>query len=199
MVWSGSLLVLIDRAVLRNMPTEEMFKLRRNRRRAAQLRFTLGCLTRWLEGGAARDGLILEALNLPLPIHRPGGSVASNLRRCERIAREDGQYGKALKSLASSGVAEFGPQTTQILREKHPQGWPVTLQNLFPDGLEVKSEDIITQLRVGRSTSFSSAPTIGLPSQLSWRTSQPWSTCSSRVEPCRRSPLSSRAHLWCPC
>ena len=138
---------LFPRAVLRNMPTEEMFKLRRNRRRAAQLRFTLGCLTRWLEGGAARDGLILEALNLPLPIHRPGGSVASNLRRCERIAREDGQYGKALKSLASSGVAEFGSQTTQILREKHPQGRPVTLQNLFPDGLEVKSEDIITQLR----------------------------------------------------
>jgi hypothetical protein len=138
---------LFPRAVLRNMPWEELSKLRRKRRKAAQQRFTLRCLNDWNEGGASRDHLILDALDQPLPKHRRGGTIESNLRRCERIAREDGQYGKALKSLGSNGMAPFGAETTQVLRDQHPRGRPVQILNILPDGHEVLSEDIMTQLR----------------------------------------------------
>jgi len=37
-----------------------------------------------------------------------------------RLAREDGRFGAAIQALGSSGVAEPGPVTTKILREKHP-------------------------------------------------------------------------------
>ena len=60
-----------------------------------------------------------------------------NLRRCEKIAREDGQFGKAIKSLGSHGVAPFSPETTQALRDLHPEGDPVAIRSSFPEGFEM--------------------------------------------------------------
>ena len=51
---------------------------------------------------------------------RPKHSFSSNLRRAERLIREDGQYGKAVKALHSNGIAKVNTSTMNALIEKHP-------------------------------------------------------------------------------
>ena len=141
-------LFLFLRAVLRNMPWADAVKLRRKKRWHAQRRFTLTCLNDWNAGGLPRDNLVRAALDLP-PVreYRAGSTEVSNLRRCERIAREDGQFGKALKSLRSYGVAASTPETLQALRDLHPEGHQVPWRDTFPDGIEVGVDIVYEMLR----------------------------------------------------
>ena len=51
------------------------------------------------------------------------------------------QFGKAIKSLGSHGVAPFSPETTQALRDLHPEGDPVAIRSSFPEGFEISRND----------------------------------------------------------
>jgi hypothetical protein len=130
-------LFLFPRAVLRCMPAADLMRLRRKRRWYAQKVFTLRCLTAWLAGGEQRDGLVQAVLSLPTSWPRGTDLAERNLKRCERIAREDGQFRKAIKALAAQGLAMPGVETMQALRDLHPVGPPVETRSTFADGFEV--------------------------------------------------------------
>jgi hypothetical protein len=81
---------LFPRAVLRNLPME-MRPSRRKRVWRAQLTFTATCLQQWDSSDITRDALIRSVLEQPIPEPRDRSDMErSNLKRCERIAREDG-------------------------------------------------------------------------------------------------------------
>ena len=133
-------LFLFPRSVLRNLP--QASNLRRKKRWFEQRKFTLRCLNDWNAGGSSRDDLVRAVLSREPSRPRGGKSTMErNLRRCEKIAREDGQFGKAIKSLGSHGVAPFSPETTQALRDLHPEGDPVAIRSSFPEGFEISRDD----------------------------------------------------------
>jgi hypothetical protein len=143
--------------VLQNLPWVDMQKLRRKLRKNAQRLFTLKRLNDWLAGGAQRDDLIQSILDVPSADSRPrDGNLASrNLKRCERLAREEGQFSKALKTLGSLGIAPTNHDTLQTLRDLHPEGPPVVTRPAFPDGIEVNSDtvrDILQSFPKGTSS-----------------------------------------------
>ena len=158
-------LFLFPRAVLRQMPASELERMRRKRRRHAQKVFTLRCLAAWKEGGDVRDGLVRDVIAM-VPYRRASGSESSNLKRCERIAREDGQFTKALKALGAHGLASFDSETTfDALRALHPAGPPVTLQPDCPEGIEVDSDmvrDLLQSFPKGTSSGRSGMAVVHL-------------------------------------
>ena len=85
-------------AVLGQMPVAELRLVRRCNRGTAQRNYTFNRLRRW---NTDRPALINELLTLSgsgmiePPDPRPQ-STQTNLRRAERLIREDGQLGKAL-------------------------------------------------------------------------------------------------------
>ena len=89
-------------------------KLRRN--------YTNARIFEWEKGN--RDQLVVNLLNSEPPEHaKPVTSHAeNNVRRCVKLAQENGQYGKAVQALMSSGVAPCNEATARIMREKHPVG-----------------------------------------------------------------------------
>ena len=73
------------------------------------------------------------------PVFRPPHSVLSNLRRAEKLVREDGQFAKAVKCLQSKGLAPINEETRQILQDKHPS--PSLLSTLTnPLGDEIPAD-----------------------------------------------------------
>ena len=95
--------------------------------------------------------MIRDTLNQSISISerfaRPKHSLASNLRRAERLIREDGQFGKAVKALHSNGVAIVNEETIRALKAKHPVS-ELPRENLFPpfdevDVLSVTAKKVI--------------------------------------------------------
>ena len=133
-------LFLFPRAVLRVAPWEIMRKLRRRLRWREQRIFTLKCLNSWLAGGEQRDQLIrtiLDEDDTPRLSKHGSDRENSNLKRCERIAREDGQFRKALKSLGSQGIAMVNENALETLKVLHPVGPEVNIRMVFPDAIEI--------------------------------------------------------------
>jgi hypothetical protein len=64
-------------------------------------------------------------------VFRPPHSVLSNVRRAEKLVREDGQFGKAVKTLQSKGLAPINEDTKRLLQEKHPAAPPPPPQYLY--------------------------------------------------------------------
>jgi hypothetical protein len=140
-------LFIFPRAVLRNMPYSVLHAMPRRRRHLAQTKYIADRLIAWSAGGSRRDSLVREVLDASKIMFRSGDSEYSKLKRCEKLAREDGQFGKAVRALHSFGVAPAGPITTQALLEQHPDGPAVVLQALPSVSLEVKVEDVLKQLQ----------------------------------------------------
>jgi hypothetical protein len=115
---------LFPRAVLTVMPSSKFKRLRRKDRQSAQVSFTRLCLEQWSSGGESKNSLIQMIIDTQ-PSPHPVVSEASKIKRCIRLCREDGQYGKAVQSLGSHGVAQPSRETTQILLNKHPTGPPL--------------------------------------------------------------------------
>jgi hypothetical protein len=138
---------LFPRAVLRNMPHHAMVKLRRADRRDAQSKYLAKRLSEWLKGGDHRDSLIQEVLDSPFDVQQSFDSEEANLRRCEKLARTDGQFRKAVRSLHSHGIAPACPATTQRLVELHPHDDGITHQPLPASSLEVQDDHVLKLLR----------------------------------------------------
>jgi len=138
---------LFPRAVLRNLPPETLRKLPRRKRYDAQAKSITDRLTAWKANGHSRDSLIREVLDSPDIIERSSDTAKANLRRCEKLVREDGQLAKAVRALHSGGVAPSSPETTECLREKHPPGDPVQMQPLPQMQLEVEEDKVFHLIR----------------------------------------------------
>jgi hypothetical protein len=139
-------LFLFPRAVLRNIPHGKLYTVPRRRRHLVQAKYITDRLIEWSAGGARRDALVREVLESPTEVSRSSDSMSVKLKRCEKLAREDGQFGKAIRALHSFGVAPACPTTTQTLFEQHPPGPPVEMLPL-PDGsLEVKADNVLDNI-----------------------------------------------------
>jgi hypothetical protein len=126
---------------------KELFKLPRRRRQHAQTKYVADRLTAWIAGGETRESLVREVLADPQSIHRDSTSTESaNLLRCKRLAREDGQFGKAVRALNSFGVADPSSDVSQALQEKHPEGPEIQLHEYPTASLQVQDEDVLAQL-----------------------------------------------------
>jgi hypothetical protein len=139
-------LFLFPRAVLRNVCFQELSSFPRRRRQHIQLKFVQKRLETWKLGGIARFSLIHDILDEESHQHPEESTLASNIRRCDKIARQDGQYRKALQALKSNGVAPASPETTQLLRDKHPEGQPIQLVMEPTQCLEITSDIVLAQL-----------------------------------------------------
>ncbi len=119
-------LLLFPRAVLLCWPMgDPRYKLSLRKRQRAECECILTALQAWGENQSeSRDKLIREILTIPPPAPRPAYSEAQARRRCLKLVREVGQYGKAVQALTSHGVANSNEATIKILRSKHPQGPP---------------------------------------------------------------------------
>ena len=141
---------LFPLAVLSSIPVAELRLVRRRNRAAAQRNYTFQRLHRW---NTDRAALIHELLALP-----PNGnrvltsltppSLQNNLRRAERLIREDGQLGKAIQALQSQGIAANSPETLATLYSKHPQSaLPVPADSLPSHALKVTPKQVLQQLQ----------------------------------------------------
>ena len=124
-------LFLFPYAVLCAMPTAVLYKIRRRNRNAAQRDYTAARLSAWVSNKYQVMGELLSHPEAPVyPVQaafgfRPPHSVLSNLRRAEKLVREDGQFGKAVKTLQSKGLAPINEETKRLLQqEKHPAAPP---------------------------------------------------------------------------
>ena len=141
---------LFPLAVLGTIPVAELRCIRRRNRPAAQRNYTYHRLHRWNVDRARliQDLLtpvpVMDSTSVPLVPH----SFQSNLRRAERLIREDGQLGKALQALHSQGIADNSPATIAALRSKHPQSaLPAHSGPLPSHALKVGSKHVLQQLQ----------------------------------------------------
>ena len=140
---------IFPRITLVAMPASEHYKLRRKKRNKAQAQFTKSRLDLWKEGEESYLPLINALLNsTPQQRQQKSPSNSSNKRRCSKLAREDGQFSKALQTLRSHGVADSGPETTSILQGKHPPGGPIQARLVRPEEcLEVNAATVMVMLQ----------------------------------------------------
>ena len=122
--------LILPKCLLQSLPPgDKAYKLSSRKRKAAEREFSQTLIHKWEESVESRDSLIRDLLSSqntrPRPQSRRPCSEFSNIQRCTKIAREDGNFGKAIKSLQSHGVAPQGPVTNQILQDKHPSDMPL--------------------------------------------------------------------------
>jgi hypothetical protein len=70
------------------------------------------------------------------------------MKRCLKLATQQGQYSKAVQTLSSEGIVEPSTSTTSKLQDKHPLGQlprPIDLSGV--DSVQVHMEDITQALR----------------------------------------------------
>jgi hypothetical protein len=124
----------------------------RNRRKH-MLAFRNKCMEQWEKGGIHRDSLVrlvLKSAREKMEKHDNSGCHISteeaNLRRCERLAREDGQLLKAVQALSSCGIAAAGPETTEQLIAKHPQNIELPLRPISisaSETIQINQNDVL--------------------------------------------------------
>jgi len=133
-------------AVLGIMPMSETRKIRRRNRNVAQRDYTFNRLHRW---NSDRTSLIQELFDAPQMKDSPVRTVSakSNVRRAEKLIREDGQLGKAVQALHSSGLAPVSQSTVDLLRDKHPVSPLPTPGPVPPQLLSVNPRQVLSQLQ----------------------------------------------------
>ena len=139
---------LFPRAVLRRVEWATLQRRRRKDRPKIQLVQTITRLNSWIKGGVDRDALVTELISTPsAPVHHRSHSSQQNIRRCIKIATQDGRYGKAVSALSSNGIAPPDASTLLELQRLHPQSdLPVHVQ---PPGvsLEVSDQTVLLMLK----------------------------------------------------
>eukprot|EP01036_Dinobryon_divergens_P030036 gene30036-39227_t len=104
-------LFLFPYAVLCAIPTAVLYKIWRRNRNAAQRDYTAARLSAWVSNKYHVMGELLSHPDAPVyPVQaafvfRPLHSVLSNIRRAEKLVREDGQYGVEIVAVFSEGLA----------------------------------------------------------------------------------------------
>jgi hypothetical protein len=142
-------LLIFLKTVLANMSLSETKNISSKKRRRAQTKYTKDRLDRWQLGGDDRRNLILNILRSPLDTSiRQPQTPASNMKRCLKLATQQGQYSKAVQALSSEGIVEPSTDTTRKLQNKHPLGQlPIPLDLSGVDPGQVHMEDITQALR----------------------------------------------------
>ena len=161
-------------AVLGSMPPSQFRRIRQRNRPSAQRDFTFQRLHLW---NTARFQVIQDTLLQPQPLEpQPPRSAIqqnSNLRRAERLIREDGQLGKAVQALHSSGIAPRTSSTIETLRAKHPVS-PLPSPSPIPEHtLKVTAKQIFAQLQTFAKGSAGS--------RSGWRVSHFLQLCQSHL------------------
>ena len=161
-------------AVLGSMPPSQFRRIRQRNRPFAQRDFTFQRLHLW---NTARFQVIQDTLLQPQPLEpQPPRSAIqqnSNLRRAERLIREDGQLGKAVQALHSSGIAPRTSSTIETLRAKHPVS-PLPSPSPIPEQtLKVTAKQIFAQLQTFAKGSAGS--------RSGWRVSHFLQLCQSHL------------------
>ena len=149
-------LFILPRAILQCLPSgHHAYRLRSRKRQKIERDFLMKNIADWEFGQAQRDTLVHSLLQLQITSssgHSNSVSEATNIRRCSRIAREDGQYGKAIKALQSYGVAPACSDTTEQLRTKHPQNVPLPIPpprdiSHVKFDLEISTDEVLNALQ----------------------------------------------------
>ena len=141
---------LFPLAVLRAIPVAELRLIRRRNRVFAQRNYTFQRLHRW---NTDRSTLIKEVLDVTNNTHtepscRPQPTTEDNIRRADRLAREEGQFGKAMQALHSHGIAANSADTLAVLRSKHPESaLPAPADTIPSHALKVSSKQVIQHLQ----------------------------------------------------
>jgi len=137
---------LFPHSVLSTMKAADLRKIRKRNRSAAQRNFNVERLNRW---NTDKHSLMWETIDqCARQLHtsseapRPKHSFSSNLKRAERLVREDGQYGKAVKTLHSNGIAPVNAETLKALVDKHPVS-ALPNSDIFPP-LDIDSSEILS-------------------------------------------------------
>jgi hypothetical protein len=124
------------------------------KRNTAQLKSVLSCLSTWNSGDAGKCMLYTKLLQSILPDTRPiprtltaERQQALNLRRCVSLL-EDGQLGRAFRSLTSMGMRDTSdPRILSRLRDLHPQlAPPLPLDLPLCDPWVLCSGDIVKHM-----------------------------------------------------
>ena len=132
------LLLLFPVIVLRTLPVDHPgYKMNSSARHREEVKLVTTRLNAWVNP-VERDSLVRTLLQVP-PHHtqvRNGSSEEQNIKRAIRLMREDGQFGKAAKTLSSVGVAPLTDDTVEQLRRLHPvsplpDGVPISDLNRF--------------------------------------------------------------------
>ena len=134
-------------------PDDTGQKVSSRNRRKNMLAFRNKCMEYWEKGGQHRDSLIRKVMQMAQQkmVQHNNSSVGnisteeSNLRRCERLAKEDGQLLKAVQALSSCGIAQAGSETTAQLIAKHPQDIQLPhrpISNLTPETIQITQNDV---------------------------------------------------------
>mgnify|MGYP000193649203 FL=1 len=114
-----------------------------------QIEYTNNRIQRWNSGGQTRAALVTAAIDsIRTPIKYKINSSQKNKMRCIEIIRNSGQNSKAVRALASHGIAPYSTETNNKLKEKLPLGTlPIKhdLTNTIP--LSITMDQVTTQLR----------------------------------------------------
>ncbi len=145
---------LFPLAVLRCWPAgDHRYKLGRRKRQRAECDSVFNRLQDWQAAGPLRDELIREILRTPEPDRSSRHfSELQKRRRALKLAREVGQFRKAVQALLSHGVAVFDDkkQVLETLRRLHPQGaLPTMPPGWCPpeEGIVIDNDGVLAALR----------------------------------------------------
>ena len=148
--------LILPKCLLQRLPSfHKAYKLSSRKRKGAEREFLHNLIRQWEESTVSRDNLIRDLLsssNCNSPQLRKPNTELSNIQRCMRLAREDGNYSKAIKSLHSHGIAPQCQSTNEALQEKHPSHIPLpkptSKQSLQPPKLvQIDKDEILQALR----------------------------------------------------
>jgi hypothetical protein len=137
-------LFILPRAILSCWPSgDPRYKLRSRKRKQAEYKCISENIDAWKAGGVTKDKLVRSVFGIQTSAPAKEFSESRNIHRCLKLAREDGQFGKAVKALFSHGVAPPSPEVTNILRTKHPNGIPLQANpSDLIDSFKISSDDI---------------------------------------------------------
>ena len=141
-------------------PSEPGQNISSRKRRKNMISFRIKCMEKWEKGGQHRDALVrtvLRTAQQKMDSHNNNNSCntyssteEANIRRCERLAREDSQLLKAVQALSSCGIAAAGPETTAQLLEKHPQDVELPhrpVSNVTRETIEINQNDVLLAIK----------------------------------------------------
>ena len=87
------------------------------------MEYTSNRIQKWNGGGLTREALITSSIDsIKVPIKFKINTPEKNRSRCIEIIRNSGQNSKAIRALASHGIAPNSVETNDKLREKLPSG-----------------------------------------------------------------------------
>ena len=125
------LLIIFSKVVSAAMPYDLYWKTRMKDRKKKQIEYTSNRIQKWNGGSLTREALVTSSIDsIKTPIKFRINTPEKNRARCIDIIRKSGQNSKAIRALASHGIAPNSVETTNKLREKLPPG-PLPIKNMI--------------------------------------------------------------------